>query len=128
MRNLISLVAEAKDKNDLITMICDEASYFGNAPLRPPEEGEPAYSRRGGSSNKDNPEAEARKLAVFERIMIEGITLQRDMTTVKALIAALNEADYVAGADLLGDDRLVETPGRRVSKGRLFVIDVRIVK
>lgn len=124
MRDLITLVAECKDKNDQITMVCDEASYFGNAPLRPPEDAAATYSRRRRTG--PDLEAETRKLAVCERVLVEGITLQRDLTTVKALIAALKTADFVKSADLLSDDQLVETPGRRITKGRLFVIDVRM--
>ena len=132
LRDLMALVADAKDADDWISLIADSRSYFSQAdsampPAAPPPGAPPrgrgAVTAAGTPIAADSP---------FRRIIIEGYTTKADFTTVKHLISALQASSLVESADLLGDDELVKEPERdkRWSGGwmRRFVIDVKTVR
>ncbi len=124
MRDIITLVATCMDTRDWLTMICDGHTYF-------------SVKR----ANKDVPDGEGPLLerhAVkegrvgFERVILEGYTPTRDLSTVKALIARLETTNFVASADLLYDDMLtseaVATNVARDVAARRFVIDLEVAQ
>jgi Tfp pilus assembly PilM family ATPase len=123
LRDLVTLVAETKDEDDQITMVCDADTYFKTNPLAPPEEGVGSGRRRiDYRLSREN----AATNPVCERVIIEGFTKQSNLSTVKGLIASLKEAGYVESADLVSDDKLVGQDTRLVSRDmRRFVIEVR---
>jgi len=124
LRDLVTLVAETKDEDDQITMVCDADTYFKTNPLAPPDEEEirSGRRRRDPSLNRDNLATNP----VCERVIIEGFTKQSNLSTVKGLIASIKEADYVESADLVSDDKLVDPVTRYSARDmRRFVIEVR---
>ena len=68
--------------------------------------------------------------ARLEHMIIEGYTRKFDFSTVRTLIDHLEAAHFVASADLLSDDKLVQADPSE-SKGtdrklKRFVIDVKV--
>jgi len=131
MRNLITLVAEAKAEDDWVTMICDAESYFSTepsdaAPAKPKprtKNGRPTRRLHGTAKPKTEP------LPGIQRVIIEGYTKTPDLSTVKQLIANLAATDVVASADLLSDDQLAAPVSSRPSRDATvsrFVIDCRL--
>lgn len=120
MRNLITLVADSISPNDWITMICD-ANFYSSPPRKP---GMPDRQQTAKLTEKDS------FATGLERIVIEGYTRTYNLTTVKELIAKLTAADFIASADLLSDDKLVEEVRSPTTlkdwKARRFVIDVNL--
>lgn len=122
IRTLITLVAESKDEDDHITMVCDADTYFDTNPLGPPDEDPTGRRRPDPRRNRTNPATNA----VLDRVIIEGFTPKSNLSTVKGLIASLNEADCVESADLVSDDKLVATDTRYAARDlKRFVIEVR---
>ncbi len=122
MRDLITHVAVSKDKLDLVTMIGDADSYFGTHPLAPPP-ADGAQPRRPDSEKAEDKQT----FPIFERVLLEGYTRKSNLASVKELIAALQQAQFVASADLLSDDQLLAPPPpRSEGRGIPFVIDVKL--
>ncbi len=128
VRSVLSLLAEARNEDDRITMVCDAASYFaarregGRRPARPGGRALWGGDEEGGAPPAAGP--------VLDRLMIQGYTRKPGLTTVKDLIARLKEAPFVASADLLSDDELVERDGTAAGPGGervyRFVIDLTV--
>lgn len=132
VRDLLTVVAEAKHSNDWITLICDEESYSTKNPseawLTVPGGIDSLAKRRHMLSTVT--EVSTNKPVGFEHIIIEGCTRRLSFSSVQALIDRLEAADVVASADLLSDDRLMRSgtaddagADRRVKR---FVIDVKV--
>jgi Tfp pilus assembly PilM family ATPase len=129
MRDLVTLISEAKHADDWITMIADADSYFSPPPnpgtgptppapgLRDPRRNRKVVERHLGTNNLD-------------RVIIEGYTRTPSFTTVQGLIAQLSKAPFVKSADLIADDLLMPptaTGQKYAAPGaRLFVLDVRL--
>lgn len=125
LRDLLTLVAEAKAPSDALFMICDAGSYFsaGN-----PAGGSPSGRTRPDRRERTVPPALALPPSL-DRLILEGVTGRRSLSSVKELISRLREAPYVASADLLSDDQVVslaETRPPAREGGLRFVIDVRL--
>ncbi|MEM7392655.1 MAG: hypothetical protein AAF492_09940, partial [Verrucomicrobiota bacterium] len=113
IRSVLGAVAEAKHPDDWITLVADEASYFG-----PPES-----------------EAEAGldpQTLGFEKVIVEGYTPVEDLSITREMIGALKEHPAVADADLLADDRVRANPERDdlwTNTGcRLFAVEITLVE
>lgn len=78
----------------------------------------------------DRQEAENLRSARMSRLIIEGFTPRKDLTTVKSLIDTLQELDAVEQADLLSDNFVFPDPERDAEWAatgyRRFVLDVRL--
>jgi len=123
LRDLITLVAETKNEDDQITMVCDADTYFKTNPLGPSDE-EASRGRRLADAKLKRDDIATNP--VCERVIIEGFTKQSNLSTVKGLIASIKEADYVQSADLVGDDKLVDPDTRYAARNlKRFVIEVR---
>jgi len=123
LRDLITLVAETKDEDDQITIVCDADTYFRTNPLGPSDE-ETARGRRRADAKLRRDDIATNP--VCERVIIEGFTRQSNLSTVKGLIASIKEADYVESADLVGDDKLIDPDTRYAARNlKRFVIEVR---
>jgi Tfp pilus assembly PilM family ATPase len=124
VRDLITLVANAKAPDDSISMICDSDSYMSR-----PQESSPQKSGiRDRRRTAPTTATEEKPDTGFERIVIEGYTHTPNLSTVKALITKLKTAGFVSSADLLNDDELAAgVRGENTPAGQRFVIDVRIV-
>ena len=131
-RDLISLVAQAKDPNDWLTLVCDGTSYYSKRPAAAllPQDGPTLDDRRRRQILTSITEAPTNLTAALDRIIIEGYTRKADFSTVQRLIDKLEAADFVKSADLLSDDKLMnpETQEERLQDrlSRRFVIDVKM--
>jgi len=132
-RDVLTTVARAKHPDDLITRICDAASYLGDkaAQPQPYRSIHRRYRPRGANPGPD-PAAADKHGASFDRVVIEGYTAAKDFSRVKEMISRLVESELVASADLLRDDQLAAETGQapalaRAGKRR-FVIDVRVAQ
>jgi hypothetical protein len=130
MRNLVTLVAQSKHEGDWITLVSDAESYF-KPPADPAKPGTPPAmrDRRRTPAAANVSPAPVSSVPTFDHIVIEGYTQTADFTTVKALIARLKAAEFVASADLLSDDKLVATaqkPRVVLSNAKPFVIEVKL--
>jgi hypothetical protein len=137
VRDVLSLVANAKHSNDWISLVCDGESYHSKSPsaalLAPPETGIADRRRRLVPAVADNGTLTAigtNKPTRLEHIIIEGYTPKLDFSTVQTLIDRLAAAKLIASADLLSDDKLVEADpldgqgsDRRIKR---FAIDVKV--
>jgi hypothetical protein len=100
LRAVMDALGRAKAPDDWITLIADAYSYFGG-------------SVGGTGPLEPDPGPTARPAGLqFEQVVVEGYTPVEDLSTVRAMIAALRVLPAVADADLLGDDRLREDPAR----------------
>ncbi len=124
LSDLLTVIQKGKDNDDWITMVADADLYFekpaaGPSERRPvPGPGEPA----AGTAVPPAP-------APFQRVLIEGYTRRGNLATVKRLIDALAAAPFVASADLLSDDEVVESEAAErdgTIGARRFVLDVRL--
>jgi len=124
MRDVLTIVSETRAPSDWITMVCDADSYFGGEAT--PMPGTHTSSSRRGRPSPAQP-GQVKQEHRLSRIMIEGYTLKQDLSTVQALIARLEEADFVESADLLSDDKLVgDAPGGVPHNAIRYVLDVKI--
>jgi Tfp pilus assembly PilM family ATPase len=124
VRDLITLIANAKDPEDWVSLLADENYYFeppsaSDNPLRlmPTD---PRKPRVSGTNN-----------IAIQRVIVEGYYTRRSgLHTVKDLIAKLTNAASVASADSLGDDlRMPPPPGQTnpISPGvQPFAIDITV--
>ncbi len=126
MRTLLDLVAAKKAPEDLVTMICDADSYFHEEEWNPDTSAIRSGMRDRRAAAKKVGERD-RQLGI-QRVIIEGYTRQSSFATVKGLIEALREAQFVRSADLLSDDKLVEAETAATHRGRAFVIDVGLIQ
>jgi hypothetical protein len=128
MRDLVSLISEAKHADDWITLVADADSYFtppadpgaGKASptgFRDPRRARKGVDRRMGTNHLD-------------RVIVEGYTRTPSFTTVQDLIEQLAKAPFVRSADLLSDDLLMPpaAAGRKyaATNNRRFVLDIRL--
>ena len=124
MRDLVTLVATCMDTRDWLTMVCDGETYFSvkRANATDADGSGPLLERHGVKKGRIG----------FERVILEGYTRTRDLSTVKALIARLQSTNFVASADLLDDDMLtsdaVATNIARDVSARRFVIDLHVAQ
>lgn len=130
VRDLLSLTAKSKDPNDWITLVSDGESYQSKSPSVVLGVPEPASSDRKKHIVTAVAEVATNRPARLEHMIIEGYTRKLDFSTVRALIDSLEAAHFVASADLLSDDKLVQTDPAE-SKGtdrrvKRFVIDVKV--
>ncbi len=129
MRKMLSLLAEAKDRRDWITLVCDGESYYAKRPSDAMV-GDDASSRKKVSAPTVITDSPTNRVPVIQTVIVEGYTRQQDFSTVQDLIAKLNAAPFVDSADLLTDDKLVqpERQEERLSDTRLkrFVISVKV--
>ncbi|MBA4389081.1 MAG: hypothetical protein C0404_13955, partial [Verrucomicrobia bacterium] len=105
MRDLLTLVADARSRNDAITVICDSDAYFRSDLLSVPTPQQVQAARkerRRGVRPIDQKLEKAR----IDSVIIEGFTRTYNLSSVKRLISRLNSAPFVEAADLLSDDRL----------------------
>lgn len=132
VRDLLSLVAQSKYSNDLITLVSDAESYQSKSPsaalLTGP--GLESIERRRRPAAAVTETAPNKPMG-FEHVIIEGTTRRLNFSTVQTLIDRLEAAsNLVASADLLSDDKLVkpETVDPQNSDRRIkrFVIDVKV--
>ena len=111
LRAMIDAVGTAKHPDDWITLIADARSY----------------ARTEDETKRDAPE----ELSSPDQIIVEGYTPVQDLSTVRAMIDALQQHPEVAAADLLGDDRLRKDEERdarwSIAGGRLFAIEITLV-
>ena len=127
VRELLSLVAKSKDPNDWITLVSDGESYQSKSPsvvLGVPELDRKKHMITAVAEVATN------RPARLEHMIIEGYTRKFDFSTVRTLIDHLEAAHFVASADLLSDDKLVQADPSE-SKGtdrklKRFVIDVKV--
>lgn len=132
-RQLLALVADAKDPNDWITLVCDGTSYYSKRPsaiLLPPDAGNPTDRRRRVALTALT-EATTNRVEAMNHVIIEGYTRKGDFSTVQKLIARIEAADFVRSADLLSDDKLVnpEASEERLqdTASRRFVVSVKLI-
>lgn len=129
MRELISLVAGSKAQEDWITLIADSA-FYNTPPVAPPPDSEPPPGARERRAIRKAP-TEVPGVNRIEKVVLEGYTRTANFTTVRDLIAAIQQAPYVQKADLLSDDRLVPPASERTHPGpglKLFAIEVTLKK
>jgi Tfp pilus assembly PilM family ATPase len=129
VRELISLIAANKAKDDWITMISDSA-FYNAPPTEAPPDGEPVADTRERRMVRKQP-LEAPGAKRVERVVVEGYTRTHDFTTVRDLIAAIQRAPYVEKADLLSDDRLMPPASERKLPGpevKPFAIEITLGK
>ena len=124
MRDLITLVTESLASDDWITMMCDAESYY-------PEEGLAyLYPEKMKKDRSGRPRVKKEDVALFSRIIIEGYTAKRNLSSVKTFISKLAAAEFVESVDLLGDDKIVSEAdlkkSTRAKRAHRFVIDVKI--
>lgn len=129
VRELISLMAAAKAKDDWITLISDSA-FYSMPPTEAPPDGEAVADTRERRTPRKQP-VEAPGVNKVERVIVEGYTKTADFTTVKELIAKIQQAPFVEKADLLSDDRLVPPATERKLPGpeaKPFAIEITLRK
>jgi Tfp pilus assembly PilM family ATPase len=129
VRELISLIAANKAREDWITLISDSA-FYNTPPTEAPPDGEAVAETRERRTARKQP-LEAPGAKRVERVVVEGYTRTHDFTTVRDLIAAIQQAPYVEKADLLSDDRLVPPATERKLPGpevKPFAIEITLRK
>jgi hypothetical protein len=131
VRDILALVTSAKDPNDWITLVCDGESYRSKSPsaaLLGGSEAEMTERRRRMVAGVA--EAPTNRPPGLDHIIVEGYTRKLNFSSVKALTDRLAAAPFIASADLLGDDKLVEadpTDGQGFDrKIKRFVIDMKV--
>lgn len=126
IRRLIATLAEAKHPDDWIAMLSDAESYFTLEPAPEGAAGDGRDYRRITRPARGPAQPPPTRL---DRIVIEGYTPVADLKTVKALLNRLLELDFVAAADVLGDDQLATLRPQLVRfappNSRRFALDVR---
>ena len=127
VRGLISLIAEAKNADDWITLIADSASYY-TPPPEPPADGEPVAEMRERRPTRRAPQ-ELPGTSLIKSVIVEGYTRTLNLTTVRDFIARLEESPAVQKADLLRDDRLMPPAKDRKPLGtgaKLFAVEITL--
>ncbi len=117
-RAVLLAVGQAKHPDDWVTLIADARSYF------PPPRRPVALNTNGQAQVEAAPD--------FSQVVVEGYTPVQDLSTVKAMIAALRARPGVAGVDLLGDDRVRLDSARdarwSAAPCRLFAVEIVLQK
>ena len=108
LRRMLSLVAEAKDSRDWVTLICDAPSYYAKNPSAALYGGadDPA-GRRHSPKTSDVVDSPTNRAPVIRQVIIEGYTRKLNFSSVQTLIDKINASDLVESADLLSDDKLM---------------------
>lgn len=132
VRDLTLRIAQEKGPEDFITFLGDSESYL-QLRLDSAEDRERRMlspRNRLALQRLDRQEAENLRSARMSRLIIEGFTPRKDLTTVKSLIDTLQELDAVEQADLLSDNFVFPDPERDAEWAatgyRRFVLDVRL--
>ena len=125
VRDLVTLVADSTATNDWITLACDAESYFSNEPFVP---GSDAAIGMRDRRRKPEVEDEQKDQTRIERMIIEGYTSRRSLSSIKRLIARLEDSDLVESADLLSDDQLVGPDRPGPGRAQRVVLDVRLAQ
>ncbi len=113
LETVLRAVSDARHPLDWITLLADGSAYFhaGWLPAGTDAEG-PA--RRAGMG----------------QVILEGYTPVDDFSTVRLMIERLRACDGIAGADLLGDERLRDDAVRDArwagSGARLFAVEIMV--
>jgi hypothetical protein len=131
VREILSIVAAAKDPGDWITLVCDGESYQAKSPsaalFTPLAVG---LSDRRRHPTTTVSEALTNKPPQLEHVIIEGLTPKLNFSTVQSLIDHLAAADLITVADLLSDDKLAQmetgSPQGADRRTKRFVIDVKV--
>jgi len=132
LRDLVTAVAAAlpPDGGDWISMFSDADSYFSKNPFskrrRKPDAGGPNPAKQPPEQDADAPPAP------INAIVLEGYTRTPDFSTVRNLVLAISDLQFVEGADLLSDDKLVVPDGTEkavLQPGvQRFVLEIRLKK
>lgn len=120
LRGLLTAVQDAKDPEDWITMIADADLYFEKT-AAPAERQTVAEDAPAARTPPPPPP--------FNRVLIEGFTRRGSLATVKRLIERLAAVPFVASADLLSDDEVIESEASEregTTGARRFVLDIRL--
>ena len=131
MRRMLSLVTEAKDPRDWITLICDAPSYYAKSPSVAlyGASDDPAV-RRHNTKTSDVVDSPTNRAPVIRQVIIEGYTRKLNFSSVQTLIDKINASDLVESADLVSDDRLVppETADDKTRdlRAKRFAISVKV--
>jgi Tfp pilus assembly PilM family ATPase len=102
LRRLVRLLAELKQETESITLISDSESYASPATLAAGA----ARVKTDRARPRSPAPAPGGTNSVVESLIIEGFTRDASLRNVKALISALNAADFIKSADLLSDDKM----------------------
>lgn len=131
VRRLLSLVAESKDPGDWVTLVSDEESYYAK---RPSDallgENDDASGRRRAPGPAFVMDSPTNRAPIIRGVIIEGYTRKSSFSSVQTLIDRIKAAEFVASADLLSDDKLVQ-PERQEERAhdlrsKRFVISVKV--
>ena len=132
MRRMLSLVADAKDPRDWITLICDAPSYYAKTPSSALYgTTEEAVGRRHNPLSSVVVDSSTNRAPIIRQVIIEGYTRKLNFSSVESLIDKINSStQLVESADLLSDDKLVppETAEDRSHdpKAKRFAISVKV--
>lgn len=123
MSRFMDALMNSLSKGDWVQLVCDSESYFSREDLPVPEDAKMSRDPRPNRPRPVSIKAQDR----LKCIIIEGHTRVSNFSTVKKLIANLRKADFVAAADLLSDDKLLDLPRvEEVPGAKRFVIEVRL--
>jgi hypothetical protein len=118
VQRVLHALARAKHADDWLTLVADADSYFI-------EQDNNATNIVAAMEERAAPDN-----AAVETVVVEGYTPVEDLSTVRAMIEKLRTSSAVAGADLLGDDRVVHQPEldeRWAETGcRLFAVEITV--
>ncbi|WFB34419.1 pilus assembly protein PilM [Kiritimatiellota bacterium B12222] len=132
IRDLTLFIALEKDPQDFLTFLGDSESYLlirlESADDKEKRTLSPA--RRLALQQLNRQQAQAMRDARMQRIIVEGFTQKKDLSTVKILIEKLSSLPTVERADLLRDDLVFPDPEHEklwASNGySRFVLDLRL--
>lgn len=131
VRRMVSLISDAKDPRDWITLVCDGESYYAKRPSAALfSEGDDPGGRRKAPAPTTVFDSPTNRAPVLGTIIIEGYTRKANFSSVQDFIDKIKAADFVESADLLSDDKLVQ-PERQEErlndpKSKRFVISVKV--
>ena len=112
MRDLMQLLAAARNPDDWITMVCDADAYVAGSDLVSGLTGKPTAPVDRRSRRQPTVQTKEGNPEVMRSIIVEGYTKNPDLSSVKELIGALRVSAFIEHADLLSDDRVVLDPAR----------------
>ncbi len=131
MRRMLSLVADAKDPKDWITLICDAPTYYAKTPSAALYgAADETAARRHNPTSSVVLDSPTNRAPIIRQVIVEGYTRKLNFSSVQSLIDKINDSPLVESADLLSDDRLVppETPEDRSRdpRSKRFAISVKV--
>ncbi len=134
IRDITLFIATEKDPEDFLTFLGDSESYLQirleNADDK--ERRAMTPSRKLSLQKLNRQEAEEMRDARMNRIIVEGYTRKKDLSTVKDLIEKLAALPSVESADLLSDDLIFDdydrAPQWDSTRFKRFVLDLHLVE